>query len=222
MIFRRLMLMLVGLAMNAGSAATRADFINGSFESGSYTFNGQGADSLGVGSTAITGWTTIGGELAVIQDTNSFGLATPFGDKFLDLTGYHDSSPYGGVEQSIATVLGQSYQVSLYLGINATMGAPGPVSVLVSAGGSSATLTANPMGSGDLWTLETFSFTASSASTLVSIQGDSTANGHYIGLDNVSIVGTSVVPEPASLVLVGLGLGLLGVTGRARLRRGRS
>jgi hypothetical protein len=203
-----------------GSNQSSANFINGSFENGNYSFDAQGANSLGVGSTAITGWTTFGGELAVIQGTNSFGISSPFGDKFLDLTGYHDSSPYGGVQQSVGTVVGQSYLVSLYLGVNATAGAPGPVSVVVSAGSSSATLTANPTGSGDLWTLETFSFVANSTSTLVSIQGDSTANGHYIGLDNVSIAGPSVVPEPASLVL--FGIGLLGVIGRTRLRRGRA
>ena len=217
MISRRLGLVLIVLAMNAGATASRADFINGGLEAGAYTFNSQGADSLAVGSTAITGWTTIGGELAVIQDTNGFGISTPFGDKFLDLTGYHDSAPYGGIQQSVGTVLGQSYVVSLYLGENATVGAGGPVSVLVSAGSSSATLTANPTGPNDIWTLETFSFTAISASTLVSIQGASTDNGHYIGLDNLSIVGPSAVPEPASLALTAIGVASALAAARRRL-----
>lgn len=197
------------------SSTSRADFSNGSFEAGNFTFDGNGADSLQPGSTTITGWTTFDAELAVIENTNNFGLSTPFGNVFLDLTGYHDSAPYGGVEQSVATVAGQTYQVSLYLGVNNDSGlnAYGPVSVQITAGSSSAILTANPAGSGNIWTEETFSFVANSTSTLVSIQGYSTASGHYIGLDNLSI-SPSLVPEPSSIVMLCAGCLILTIFAR--------
>jgi hypothetical protein len=197
------------------SSTSRADFTNGSFEAGNYTFDGNGADSLQPGSTTITGWTTFAAALAVIENTNDFGLATPFGNTFLDLTGYHDSSPYGGVEQSVATVVGNTYQVSLYLGVNNDQGlnANGPVSVQITAGSSSAILTANPTGSDNVWTEETFSFVADSTSTLVTIQGNSTASGHYIGLDNLSI-SPAIVPEPSSIAMLCAGFAIW--TGFAR------
>jgi hypothetical protein len=44
-----------------------------------------------------------------------------------------------------------------------------------------------------------FTFTANASSTTVSIQG--TQGIAYIGLDNVSVVATTSVPEPTSLVL---------------------
>jgi hypothetical protein len=171
---------------------------NGSFENGSYTFDSNGADSLPAGSTVITGWTTFAAELAPIENTNNFGpITTPFENIFLDLTGYHDSSPYGGVEQSISTTSGQSYQLTLYLGVyNGNPAFQGPISVQVDAGSASTTFTDNPTGTGSIWTPFSFSFVANSSSTLVSIQGTQGIN--YIGLDNVSV---SAIPEPSSLVL---------------------
>jgi hypothetical protein len=172
---------------------------NGSFESGSYTFDGNGADSLQPGSTAITGWTTFAAELTPISNTNNFGIQTPFGNIFLDLTGYHDSSPYGGVNQSISTTSGQSYSLTLYLGVDQSVPQySGPISVAVSAGSDSTTFTDNPTGTGVIWTPFSFTFTANSSSTTVSIQG--TQGIDYIGLDNVSVFAVSV-PEPSSLLL---------------------
>lgn len=210
------------IAIMAGSTSARAAFVNGSFEDGNYSFDGNGAQSLSTGSTTINGWTTIGAELAVIRNANSFGISTPFGDTFLDLTGYHDGSPYGGVEQTIATVVGHTYDVSLYLGMNNTVGDGfGPVAVTVTAGLASGTLSASSSGSGDIWTQETFTFVAQSTSTTVQIQGESTGSGHYIGLDNVSIRDAgAAVPEPASVVM--LGLGAVGLLGYNRARKGRA
>ena len=125
----------------------------------------------------------------MIENANYFGgLSTPNGNIFLDLTGYHDSAPYGGVEQTINTTPGQTYQLSFELGVNNSLGyAYGPASVSVTAGASSTILTANPSGSGMIWTAESFEFTATSSTTTIAVQGNSTAGGGFIGLDNVSV-----------------------------------
>jgi hypothetical protein len=194
-------LTLAGLSFAIPGWSRAESITNGSFETGNFTFDGNGAASLPLGSTAISGWTTFGGELAVLENANAFGLTTPFGTQFLDLTGYHDSSPYGGVLQMINTTVGQSYVLSLDLGVdNSSSLYSAPVSVSAQAAGSVMTFTANPTGTGNIWTPFSLAFTAVSTTTTISIQG--TGAKQYLGLDNVS-VNPSAVPEPTSLVMGG-------------------
>src|SRR5690349_7006660 len=92
--------------------------VNGSFEIGFPALPnhpGDNTESLAVGSTEITGWTVINGEIAWINTVpvNAFGLAPTDGSKLLDLTGYHDSVPYGGVSQTVATIQGLDYTPSI-------------------------------------------------------------------------------------------------------------
>jgi hypothetical protein len=145
--------------------------------------------------------------VAWLPNGNPYSWSTPFGDYFLDLTGYDDRSPYFGVSQAINTTIGDSYVLSLYLGVD-NSNSPGPISVQVDAGPVTQTLTANPSGSGNIWTAFSVDFTADSAMSTISIQG--TQGLYFIGLDNVS-VNLASVPEPSSLILSGisaiLGLG---------------
>jgi len=214
----RIAVTVASVSLLYGATKSRADVINGSFESGSYSFAANGAQSLPVGSTVISGWTTIGAELAAVQNSNSFGVNTPFGNVFLDLTGFHDASPYGGVSQTIGTTPGQTYDLTFYLGVNNSNTAQrGPISVRAQAGATSSTFTDNPIGTGNIWTPFSLEFTASSASTAVSIQG--TAGIGYIGLDNVSVVEASAVPEPSPLLLAGVVASIgAGVTWVRRLK----
>jgi len=186
--------------------------INGSFENTSDTFtdNGQGGQSLPVNSTVIPGWTTTNAELAWLVNGNAYGLSTPFGSYFLDLTGYHDASPYGGVTQTINTTIGQSYTLSLSVGVDNSNGLyEGPVSVQATAGSISQSFTNNLSAAGNQWEDFSLNFTASSTSTPITILGISTQGGQYIGLDNVSVVPTSSVPEPLTILgsITALGLG---------------
>jgi len=208
---------------------------NGSFENTSKTFVGDvnSVDELASGSMSIPGWTTINGSpTAWIENGNPYGISAADGSYFLDLTGYSDSSPYGGVSQTFATTAGTSYVVTFDLGYGGNSGAfAGPVSVLVSAGGSSGTYTS---GSGSpnpaVWDLETFDFTATSSMTTLSLIGESTAGGDYIGLDNVDVevaANPGPVPEPGTYALLLTGMSFLGCVVRRRpnsrkaSRRGR-
>jgi hypothetical protein len=180
--------------------------------------------SLASGSTVIPGWTTTNGTFtAWIQNGNPWNISASDSSFFLDFTGYSDSVTYGGVTQSFATTIGTQYTLTFDLGYGGNSGAfAGPTSVNVSVGGAATTFTS---GSGTpnpaVWNHETYNFTATSTTTLLSIIGHSTAGGEYIGLDNadVELATVNSVPEPATFGFVGAALlGLATFKGLATLK----
>ncbi len=86
--------------------AHAALLVNGSFEAATNAAT-LSFESLSPGSTNIPGWTTTNAELT--WDGPDVGISPSLtaaqGSDFLDLTGVHDSPPYGAVFQTIATTL---------------------------------------------------------------------------------------------------------------------
>jgi hypothetical protein len=184
---------------------------NGSFESPA----SAGSPSLSSGSTYLVGWMVINAEIAQIYP-GDFGITASDGSYSLDLAGYHDSSPYGGVQQDIVTTPSAVYDISFDVG--AMSGTSG---IEVTAGdlqdtGSSA-------GSALTWTRFSSTFTAIGSTTTISLIGtQSSAGGTYIGLDNVVVQLDhlpSQVPSPASLALLSTGALLVLGTGWRRAFR---
>jgi hypothetical protein len=164
--------------------------VNGSFEAAKDFVDNHGGDTmnLAVGSTTMKGWTVIGttsgAGLAWIGPTNPYGLTAEQGSYFLDLTEENISGPYGGVKQTFATVAGDKYKATFWLGSSSQWGIQDGLTA--SAAGASKTFTSTNNGSQkNLWQHETFDFTANSASTTLSLLGARGVN--YIGLDNVSV-----------------------------------
>lgn len=205
----------------AGPSAHAANLlVNGSFEDLTH-FVDQGADtnSPNAGdSTTLVGWTVFNDSVSWIGPTNPFGVtASPSGGSyFLDLSGFHNGNPDGGVRQTIATVAGSTYLLTFDLGSSLFYGLQDGVHV--TAGGASADfLSTNSGQETNLWETESLSFMATGSSTTISFLGNVGAN--YVGLDNVSVTGATSagVPEPAAWALMLMGFGGLG----AMLRRRR-
>jgi streptogramin lyase len=163
--------------------------VNGSFELGSFV-NQEGANvamQLYPGATNILGWTvtgTAGYGLGWLGPNDNLGLSAADGNYFLDLTGYHDSVPYNGVSQTVATTIGQRYSVSFEIGYSAAYDSfPPAVSVAVTG---QPTITNTFVVSGaNVWETFGFSFTASAANTVLTFTGATPQNVAYIGLDHV-------------------------------------
>jgi hypothetical protein len=176
--------------------------VNGSSEAENFQPNPDGFEGLLPGSTAITGWTVFNAETAWCVQPNSYGIVASDGTHMLDLTGYHNSFPYGGVEQTISTTTGSAYTLGIDVG--SVPGSPldgGPTTVQVTAAAVSQSFTNPGTGPGQRVHFDT-NFTATSASTNIQIVGLQGID--YIGVDNVSV--NSSVPEPSGIVLAILGV----------------
>jgi hypothetical protein len=221
------------IALSATGARATNLVVNGDFaNTGNVWVNntGLGSDDWQTGgATAIPGWTNVPGaanEFWVTAPNGYSGItASPTNGSafFVDLTGQANNTPYGGLEQTIATTAGDSYVLQFDLGSSTQWDNPNPAALTASATGSSLlasqlfTLTAT---SNNTWATETLDFTADSSSTTIEFLGDSSDTSAYIGLDNVSVPAvssTSPVPEPATWSMIVSGL--IGLGARMRSRR---
>jgi choice-of-anchor C domain-containing protein len=194
------------LSLAAGSAGA-ATVQNGGFESpGTFSGNFQ---TIGAGSTSLTGWTIERGSVDLINTHWQSGS----GKYSLDLNGNAPAT----ISQTISDLtIGKSYRLSFLLAGNPDGGPPAK-SVGVSIGGSSPVFgfSTNGKSRGSMgWTETSFVFNASAASTV--LRFSSLNNGAFgPALDNVAI---SPVPLPAGAPLLLAGLGAFALM-RRRARR---
>ena len=192
---RQLVRVVFGLAVACPCLA--APFQNGSFENASVDPGGSFV-TLADGSTQITGWTVISGDIDYI------GLywAASNGTRSLDLVGDQN---VGGVEQTFDTVPGATYQVSFDLAGN-PQGPPAVKPLQVSAGAVVQNYTFDTTGKtlSDMgWVTHQLTFTASGPTTTLSFVSDTTGLGCCYGaaLDNVIV---QLVQLPAAAAPVPL------------------
>ena len=206
------------------TAPAHAQLINGSFENGNFTGTNPHGDSnvtqILAGGTNITGWTAVN-EISWNQNGNPYGILALDGTRVVDLTGYHDSQPSGGVQQAVTLIPGVQYTLSLSVGYDSSL-PESPDGVTATVAGFSQTFNNDDTGAGTtvgttFWKSFSFNFTPTVASTSVLIQGSSASIGTFIGLDSVSLAPTAT-PEPGSMALL-MGMGLSGAAFFARRRR---
>lgn len=218
------------VALAIGNVTAHANLLtNGSFENyNGITPGGDGSFAAGVGATTITGWTVYTASsngVAWIGPSNTYGIVSVDGTSgaSLDLQGYGTGGPYGGVDQSIVTISGDTYALTFDLGGSPRDG--GTYSIDASAGSTSQTFnyTPTPGTAVNNWVSETLDFTATGSSTLISLLGTQSGGvEEYIGLDNADVEfvsGPSATPLPATLPLFAGGLGVIGLVTRRRKRK---
>ena len=202
-----------GIALSLLVGTAHANLIsNGSFDATTPFTGGEV-----VSDSAINGWTIADGYGVLwISSGGYYGGLNPSpgngSDYLIDLTGTSDHTPYEAVSQTIATTPGATYQLTFDLGSAIQWGIQDGVTV--SAGATSETFTSTNDGtSTNSWESEVLDFTASGTSTLITLAGAS--GSQYIGIDNVSILGTSVpgTPEPSTWAMMLLGFAGLGFMG---------
>ncbi|MCP2007283.1 PEP-CTERM sorting domain-containing protein [Duganella violaceipulchra] len=222
------------LCAGVANAAVPGELIvNGGFEVGNY---GQ----IGYAGHTVQGWTSTGYNF-LFGDTNadhggvggSYGnlqlwgagngsanglSASPAGGNFIAADGAFQIAP---VSQTVnGLVAGQQYNLSFYWAGAQQYGFSGATTEQwkVSLGGQTiSTAVKNNANHGFTgWQKETFTFTATGASEVLSFLAVGTPAGvpPFSLLDGVSM--TSAVPEPQTWGMLGLGLGLVGFAARRR------
>ncbi|GFE64150.1 choice-of-anchor C family protein [Litoreibacter roseus] len=193
----------------AGSAGA-ATIANGDFDQPG-TFNG-GFQTLGAGSTGLSGWTIGGSGIDLI---NTYW--TPQADDYsIDL----NAGNAGTISQTITDmIVGTAYDLTFWMSGNPA-GGPAEKQIDVSVGFSGETFTYDVTGnsrSNMNWEEMTFSFVADSTEALlVFSSGISGAFGGALDSIAISETGVSPIPVPASLPLLAGGLALLGLARRRK------
>lgn len=167
---------------------------NGGFESFPRVLAFDRCSGVEPGSTVITGWTTVLGNIGLCKQGNAYEIGPSEGRNFLDLSGYSNVGYPKGVQQRVSgLVVGERYRLSLDLGIrNGSCGGfacGGPVSAEVSFGGDTRSMTLDSDEAGSVWKTFEFEFEADSSVVDLTILGTSIPVGAiYLGLDNVRLV----------------------------------
>ena len=208
-------------------ASASSIVVNGGFESvtGAMPSGGE----LAAGSSALLGWTVFGSSSANdAVDWVGPGGGGPVwnaseGSHLIDLDGR--DSLGGGVSQTLATVVGTTYVLTFDLSGNpgdfANVGLPVVKSVQVTAGTLVRTFQFDTTGMGTstlTWLPVTVVFTATGSSTFLGFTSlTGYANSYGALIDNVQV--EALVPEPSSMAMLGVGLGVL--FSRTSRRRGK-
>ncbi len=218
-------LALVATFFSLAASLEASILVNGSFEdplvpTGYYTnFSG--------GSTAITGWTVVGVDAAVVSTTfaqNGIHFQAQDGDQWIDLAGVVSNSQTSGVSQVISTVIGVDYLVSFFVGSAAdTTFRPQfffPATIDLSIDGGPRVSFTNPNSPNSMldWMQFDYQFTATTTATNITFYNGGAANNYNSALDNVTVNRVDgAVPEAASALI--WGVLTLGVGAVARFRR---
>ena len=206
-------------ACGASPAAALNLVVNGGFEADPAPVGGY---TVYAGGSSFTGWSVGGASLAVADSGVHEGVQYyPSNSErnFVEITGKSNTGSTNAITQTVATVAGQTYALSFFVGNAGPYGTygsnltlPSTIRVSIDGGALQSFTNADETPIVVNWRPFSLSFVAAGATTLTFQNG--TANDGYAGLDDLSLEATGTVAEPASWALLIAGFGLTGAAQR--------
>lgn len=207
-------------AMTIATPAFAAELVvNGGFDDDAVPSGGfiiyDAGQTIGGG-----GWTVLGngGNSGLNLSTGYTEFAVSFvsqaGPNSFDLTASGNTGPASGIYQDIATIAGQQYQLSFWLGnadgsSNGSYTQPSALTLTIGNGPSTLFSNADTTFESINWQQNSVFFTATDATTRIQFN-NATVGDNFAGLDSVSVMAVTAVPEPAAWALMIGGFGLVG------------
>jgi hypothetical protein len=208
----------LGLAMlllGASATASNADLIlNGSFETP--TVPVDGFHDFFSGSGALTGWIVVGSNgtnVSIVSGSFSHsgansGVTFPAqnGKQWLDLTSQGSDSRTEGVAQMVATIAGDRYQLSYWIGNTGPFGTTSTVNVSLNGAPAFSDTNATPSPTTQIWKQFSHTFVATgTATTLAFLNGGNIGLDNNNGLDNIVLTDLGpAAPVPGPIAGAGL------------------
>lgn len=199
----------VSIAASQLTPAQASLISNGSFEDPALP---GGYQSLPGGSTAVTDWQTVFDGAERISPS-SLGLGSACdGDLIMDINPDGFPGVGGGMQQDVATLIGQQYELSFCFSTAERSGRDGTAQIDVWADSSHGVfMTANHSPTINWGLPSQFVFVATESTTTILFSYTGPRNEHFAFIDNVVLV---PVPEPSTLSFL-----LVGAFGFFRRRR---
>jgi hypothetical protein len=198
---------------------------NGTFENPKFN---NALTYLQPGSTVLTGWTVVGGEIHVNND-NYINLPAFEGDQYPEITGNYGYGK-GILSDPISTIPGQLYELSFDIGAFYFGGSYGNAAVDVSFNEIQAgtlinfnTLTAN----GTDWEKVSIAYQATMPTTRIRLTGSQAGKDWGIGIDDIRFIQTQskqnsgLASVPAPLPIFGCGGALAYARKLRRIQRSK-
>jgi hypothetical protein len=173
-----------------------------------------GFEANGAPQAYPTDWTT---NAAYVTQAGNYNQVEDFqvnSGSFSLQFGNGDGGPLAGISQTFADTAGDSYAAIFYVFFSGCCSDPSAFLQALLDGNQQVGL--NSTNAPAAWTQSQFTFTGSGSDT-IAFQAQTNPGEWY--LDDISVVDTSAgAPEPASALLLAVGLAAIGLVGRSRLR----
>ena len=214
--------LLASMALSSPAAAATNLVTNGGFESGNVGFTSTynyvlpsalpGANNMTPENTYTVGIN------AINQHNSWLDLTAKTGSNYLIANGSGKNNAPVWSQVLNGLTIGQKYDFSAFavnVCCNSTFGGPNISPLIISISSLGTIATSGALGSPGTWTPFSGSFVADSTSTTLSIFTDvNDLSGNDFGLDDISV--TAAVPEPATWMMMMLGIGLIGFSLRRK------